>query len=219
MSSTTMSTAQLPPPAHVLSLNDKLPRLTDSPRPPLPSDSSRTPDSDSPSHTPKPSSPALEKPARPPEQPQPDTEEEEEEDAKQKTDTDDIIDMETFQQILELDEDDDDREFSTGMVDAYFEQAISTFEDMDAALSDKDLKKLSSLGHFLKGSSAALGVSKVKLSCERIQHYGQCRDEELDKDLLEKEALDKIGSLLETVKEDYASAERWLKEWREGANP
>jgi len=34
------------------------------------------------------------------------------------------------------------------------------------------LKTLSELGHFLKGSSATLGLTKVKDSCEKIQHYG-----------------------------------------------
>jgi HPt (histidine-containing phosphotransfer) domain-containing protein len=72
---------------------------------------------------------------------------------------------------------------------------------------------LSALGHFLKGSSAALGVSKVKDSCEKIQHYGQCRDEEKGTDLSEKEALDMIQMLLLQVKEDYAAAERWLSNW------
>ena len=47
---------------------------------------------------------------------------------------DEIIDMDTFQQILDLDEEDDDREFSRGMVEAYFDQASQTFEDMDIAL-------------------------------------------------------------------------------------
>ncbi|KIL67906.1 hypothetical protein M378DRAFT_185477 [Amanita muscaria Koide BX008] len=131
------------------------------------------------------------------------------------TETDEIIEMETFQQIIDLDED-DDREFSIGMVEAYFLQASQTFEDMDTALTNKNLEQLSSLGHFLKGSSAALGVSKVKDSCEKIQHYGQCRDEELDKDLTKAEALDLIEKLLVQVKEDYAAAERWLKNWLAG---
>jgi hypothetical protein len=45
---------------------------------------------------------------------------------------DDSIDMEVFEQILELDDDDDD--FSRGMVDDYFSQAEKTFTDMDDAL-------------------------------------------------------------------------------------
>lgn len=73
------------------------------------------------------------------------------------------------------------------------------------------MPKLSSLGHFLKGSSAALGVSKVQASCERVQHYGDLRDEELKKDLSPTEALAKINTTLARVKIEYAEAEKWLK--------
>lgn len=44
-----------------------------------------------------------------------------------------IIDMETFRQILDLDED-DTHEFSAGMAWAYFDQAASTFREMTDAL-------------------------------------------------------------------------------------
>lgn len=47
--------------------------------------------------------------------------------------THDTIDMETFQQILDLDED-GTREFSRGMAWAYFSQVSTTFDDMDKAL-------------------------------------------------------------------------------------
>jgi len=124
----------------------------------------------------------------------------------------DMVDMETFQQILELDED-GTREFSRGMSWAYFSQVDTTFKDMDKAFEAKNLKKLSELGHFLKGSSAALGVSKVQASCEKIQHYGALRDEEEDKDLSEGAALDKIEGLLGTVKEEYSAASEWMKRW------
>jgi hypothetical protein len=42
--------------------------------------------------------------------------------------------METFNQILELDEEDESREFSLGMVNAYFEQVEKTFEEMEEAM-------------------------------------------------------------------------------------
>ncbi|KAF8579812.1 histidine-phosphotransfer domain, HPT domain-containing protein [Ramaria rubella] len=122
----------------------------------------------------------------------------------------DIIDMETFLQILDLDEE-DNHDFSKGMAWAYFDQAATTFEDMDKAYDEKNLPKLSALGHFLKGSSAALGVSKVQASCERVQHYGDLRDEDLGRDLTDKEALAKILDTLTRVKVEYAEAERWLK--------
>lgn len=39
------------------------------------------------------------------------------------------------------------------------------------------MEELSSLGHFLKGSSATLGLIKVKDYCEKIQHFGDNKDE------------------------------------------
>jgi HPt (histidine-containing phosphotransfer) domain-containing protein len=122
------------------------------------------------------------------------------------------VDMEIFQQILELDED-GTRDFSRGMTWAYFSQVGTTFTAMDKALDAKDLKKLSDLGHFLKGSSAALGVSKVQASCEKIQHYGALWDEEAKVDLIEEDALGMIRLLLGTVKEEYDAAEQWMKRW------
>jgi HPt (histidine-containing phosphotransfer) domain-containing protein len=75
------------------------------------------------------------------------------------------------------------------------------------------LPRLSSLGHFLKGSSAALGVSKVQDSCEKIQNYGQLRDEDTGKDLSKEDALGKIERLLGQVKKEYSASEKWLKKW------
>lgn len=161
--------------------------------------------------------------------------------------TENVIDLETFNQILDLDED-DTHDFSLGMAEAYFSQASTTFTDMEDALyvplshsvctspsislpaldfahathlylrpfppsAAKDLPKLSSLGHFLKGSSAALGVSAVQATCEHIQHYGALRDETNGKDLTRADALAKIAPLLKRVKREYAIAERWLQQW------
>ncbi|KAN0131918.1 histidine phosphotransferase [Lactarius tabidus] len=112
--------------------------------------------------------------------------------------------MEVFEQILELDDDDDD--FSRGMVDEYFSQAERTFTDMDDALKKRDLKRLSSLGHFLKGSSAALGVCKVQASCEDIQHYGQLQERDSDEAIKEDYAITKIGTTLARAREEYETA-------------
>jgi HPt (histidine-containing phosphotransfer) domain-containing protein len=75
---------------------------------------------------------------------------------------------------------------------------------------EKDLKVLSDLGHFLKGSSAALGVERVQASCERIQHAGKLRDEVLGTRLTEPQALELITELLEKVKCDYPEAREEL---------
>ncbi|PPR07103.1 hypothetical protein CVT24_010939 [Panaeolus cyanescens] len=122
--------------------------------------------------------------------------------------------MDTFQQILDLDEE-PDYEFTQQMVEAYFEQAADTFKKMDVAFKKKDLADLSALGHFLKGSSAALGLSRVQATCETIQHRGQKRDEEKDSDLSASEALSIIEELLKKVKVEYDEAEDWLKKWCE----
>lgn len=50
------------------------------------------------------------------------------------TELGDSIDALTFEQILEMDDDEDDREFSRSIVFGFFEQAVQTFEKMEAAL-------------------------------------------------------------------------------------
>lgn len=87
---------------------------------------------------------------------------------------------------------------------------MTAFRHSSAA---KDLGKLSSLGHFLKGSSAALGFEKVQASCELMQHLGHLRDSETGKDITSEVALGKIGPLLTRVKVEYEEAEKWLKNW------
>lgn len=51
----------------------------------------------------------------------------------QLSDVADIIDEGTFEQILEMD-DDDEREFSKGIVYGFFDQAKTTFEKMEKAV-------------------------------------------------------------------------------------
>lgn len=46
----------------------------------------------------------------------------------------DDIDRSTFEQILEMDDDEDDRDFSRSIVFGFFDQAEETFKKMDTAL-------------------------------------------------------------------------------------
>lgn len=114
--------------------------------------------------------------------------------------------MEVFEQILDLDDDDD---FAQEMIDGYLSQAEDTFKNMDTALEKKDLPSLSSLGHFLKGSSAALGLFRVQSSCEDIQHYGQLKegDKVIEKDV----AIAKIGTTLARARKEYGTAKSSLQ--------
>lgn len=74
------------------------------------------------------------------------------------------------------------------------------------------MDELSSLGHFLKGSSATLGLVKVKDSCEKIQHLGAGQDESgTAKQPDTKISLKSIGAVLKDVKRDYAEVEVYLR--------
>ncbi|KAJ3014042.1 hypothetical protein HKX48_005380 [Thoreauomyces humboldtii] len=125
----------------------------------------------------------------------------------------DIVDHNIFDQLLEMDEDDEDRSFSRDIVTNYFEQAETTFASMDTSLTEKDLQALSRLGHFLKGSSAALGLTKVKASCEKMQNYGNMKDERGSGSITAEEALKRIAALLKQTKVEYKEAEEYLKKF------
>ncbi|KAG8530901.1 uncharacterized protein KY384_004258 [Bacidia gigantensis] len=124
------------------------------------------------------------------------------------------VDPNTFGQILEMDDDEEERDFSRGIVYGFFEQAEETIKKLDKAIANKDLEALSSLGHFLKGSSATLGLSKVRDSCEKIQHFGQGKDAAGNPDQHDSEYfLNLIGQTTQRVREDYATAEKILKKF------
>lgn len=143
-----------------------------------------------------------------------------------------MIDSSAFEQILEMD-DDDDRDFSKGIVFGFFDQAVTTFDKMEKAMyvgstssllpgtfsdtshsSEKDLPELSSLGHFLKGSSATLGLTHVKDGCEKIQHFGAGKDETGTSDEPDKQVCVKnIADTLVDVKKAYFKVERFLRRY------
>jgi len=125
----------------------------------------------------------------------------------------DSIDQPTFEQILEMDDEEDEREFSKSLVYDFFTQAETTFVNMDKNLEEKDLKTLSELGHFLKGSSATLGLTKVKDSCEKIQHYGQKKDETGSHDITEEEGLKLLATTIKQAKTEFNEVEKVLKKF------
>ncbi|KAJ7216596.1 histidine phosphotransferase, partial [Mycena pura] len=123
-----------------------------------------------------------------------------------------VVDRETFDQILELD-DEGTFVFSKEIVSAYFSQAVTTFASMDSAVEEKKLKELSELGHFLKSSSSALGIRDVQAACEKIEQYGDLRGDDAATPISPADALARIRELLPTVKADHATAERWLRKF------
>jgi osomolarity two-component system phosphorelay intermediate protein YPD1 len=124
------------------------------------------------------------------------------------------IDTSTFQQILEMDDDEDEREFSKSIVYDFFDQANTTFQKMEDNLDKKDLATLSSLGHFLKGSSATLGLTKVKDSCEKIQHFGARKDESGANDEPDDEvSLQKLETTIAQAKQEFSDVEQVLRKF------
>lgn len=76
---------------------------------------------------------------------------------------------------------------------------------------EKNLKELSALGHFLKGSSATLGFNKIRDSCQDIQQYGHKQNpdgsDQPDEDL----CLEKITDAIKAVKKDCEELEKDMK--------
>ena len=69
------------------------------------------------------------------------------------------------------------------------------------------MPEISKLGHFLKGSAAALGLAKMRTVCEAIQHYGSGKDPYNGMVAIsEDQILTKISLLVATLKDLNATS-------------
>ncbi|ORX71489.1 histidine phosphotransferase [Linderina pennispora] len=127
-----------------------------------------------------------------------------------------ILDLDVFDQLLAMDGEDD--EFSQQLVYNYFEQAETTFTSMDKAIKARDLVRLSELGHFLKGSSASIGVKRVRDCCEHIQQLGRLRGSDGQGQVDEDTALREIGAELVEGRSEYRKAREFLRFFYEQEN-
>ncbi|KAF4463611.1 histidine phosphotransferase hpt1p [Fusarium albosuccineum] len=125
----------------------------------------------------------------------------------------DAIDVETFQQILEMDDEGDEQEFSRSIVYGFFDQAENTLRDMEQALEKEDLAMLGALGKFLKGSAATLGAIKVHDDAQKIEYYGKGRDSDGETYLEEDVCLDRVRDTLPTLKTNYAEVKTVLRKF------
>jgi osomolarity two-component system phosphorelay intermediate protein YPD1 len=73
-----------------------------------------------------------------------------------------------------------------------------------------DFADMARLGHFLKGSSAALGLVRIKGSCERLQHHGEFKDAAGVAPIPQEEAEDLIQALLAQMRDEYDEAKEHL---------
>lgn len=109
-----------------------------------------------------------------------------------------VINWGILNEIISMDEDDPD--FSKGLIIQYIDQAETTFDEMDAQLNgSKDLTELEKLGHFLKGSSAALGLQRIAWSCERIQNLGRKAEKTF---LISKQLVETLPNTIELDEKD-----------------
>lgn len=77
----------------------------------------------------------------------------------------------------------------------------------------KELIKLSELGHFLKGSSATLGLIKIRDGCEKIQRYGKNENEDGSPEPDSELCLNRIKEALAAVRADYEEVEKLLRQF------
>ncbi|CDO94091.1 unnamed protein product [Kluyveromyces dobzhanskii CBS 2104] len=120
-----------------------------------------------------------------------------------------VINWDILNEIVSMDE--DDMGFSKSLLMQFFDQAMSTFDQIEQHIkTDKDLDQLGQLGHFLKGSSASLGLQRIAWVCERIQNYGQKRDGPAVSD---ENYIKLIQQSLELARTEFVSAKKELGEF------
>ncbi|CAI6089305.1 unnamed protein product [Clonostachys chloroleuca] len=125
-------------------------------------------------------------------------------------DAQDFVDIETFKEILKLDDEGPERKFSKELAFSFFEQAENTFDEIDHSLEEEELENLSALGCLFKGSAAALGIYKVRDACEKIQCWGASWEQSGFEHVEREDSLKKIRDILPILKVDYKAAKDWL---------
>lgn len=79
----------------------------------------------------------------------------------------------------------------------------------------KNFNMLYQLGQFLKGSSATIGMTKVKDSCEKIQRYGKKENEDGSRQHNEELLLSQLTETIKQAKMEYAEGEAALRKFYE----
>ncbi|QEU61110.1 Ypd1 [Kluyveromyces lactis] len=122
---------------------------------------------------------------------------------------DKVINWDILNEIVSMDE--DDTGFSQSLLIQFFEQATSTFNQIEQHIkTDKNLDQLGQLGHFLKGSSASLGLQRIAWVCERIQNYGQKRE---GSGITDDNYIQLIQNSLDLARKEFDSAKNELGQY------
>ncbi|RKP31290.1 histidine-phosphotransfer domain, HPT domain-containing protein [Metschnikowia bicuspidata] len=91
-------------------------------------------------------------------------------DKKKKLQESGLVDWPVFSELVAMDEDEEG--FSRGLFQTFVDQFEDTYRKFKENVDKTNLDGLSALGHYLKGSAAALGLVTIAEQCERIQNYG-----------------------------------------------
>ncbi|TPX31330.1 hypothetical protein SeMB42_g07774 [Synchytrium endobioticum] len=124
----------------------------------------------------------------------------------------DILDQAQFDEFIQLDDGDPTREFTKSIITNFYEQAHQTISEMEQALSHGDHENISRLGHFLKGSSAQIGLSRLRDTCEKIQNVGRLHKEDGNGLIKASDAIASLETLISLAKQEYLRAEVILRQ-------
>lgn len=92
-----------------------------------------------------------------------------------------------------------------------YDQSNNAFERRE----EEDLPKLSSQGHFLKGSAATLGLTVIQEACEKIQRLGQRQDPTGTESREPDYCLKAIESQFKILGDEFAVTKKALKAYFE----
>lgn len=87
------------------------------------------------------------------------------------------IDWEVVEQLMELDMDDPEFTFTKQVFHDFFEQLDEKIPALTQFVIAKDYENAAKLGHYLKGSSAAIGAVALSQISEDIQHCQEKKDD------------------------------------------
>jgi osomolarity two-component system, phosphorelay intermediate protein YPD1 len=110
-----------------------------------------------------------------------------------------VINEDIFSQLLEMD-DDDTHSFSKEIIDNFFEQLQENIPKFSELMERKDYEEMGRLGHFLKGSSAAVGAEQLRLICEQINHYDHFTND-ANRETFLKENIEKLDEAMKETKQ------------------
>ncbi|PVU96000.1 hypothetical protein BB561_001464 [Smittium simulii] len=115
-----------------------------------------------------------------------------------------ILDHNIFNQLVEMD--DDEHVFLSQLILNYFKHAETTFDKIRYCINTGDLDQLSRLGHSLKGSSASIGLTRMKQACERLQVLGKYK-EQVDSNMPDEYLIEAAKIELKATEIEYKRVE------------